>query len=151
MKLKRFFIPTIILIAFIFILSSCTTNVDDTNDAKTTAKVTNNTSNELGFSIIKADRAKELMDSNEEYFLLDVRTQYEFDEAHIEGAVLIPYTEIEEKKESLPIDKDTLILIYCRTGRRSNIAAKTLVSLGYTNIYDFGGITAWPFETVSNQ
>ena len=95
---------------------------------------------------ITAEEAKEIMDSSEGYILLDVRTQEEYDESHIPGAVLIPNTEIEDRAgEELP-DKEQLILVYCRSGNRSKKAAEILVKLGYTNIREFGGIMDWPYE-----
>ena len=72
--------------------------------------------------------------------------QDEYDEAHIPGAILIPYTQIEEKANEMLPDKDQLILAYCRIGRRSKLAAEILVELGYTNIKEFGGIIDWPYE-----
>ena len=95
---------------------------------------------------ITAEEAKEIMDSEEGYIILDVRTQEEYDQGHIPGAILIPNTEIEEKAEDVLTDKDQLILVYCRSGRRSKIAAEALVELGYTNIKEFGGIIDWPYE-----
>ncbi len=95
---------------------------------------------------ITAEEAKSLMDSQEGYIVLDVRTQAEFDEGHIPGAILIPNTEIEDRaEESLP-DKNQLILVYCRSGRRSKMAAEILTELGYTNVREFGGIIDWPYE-----
>ena len=89
---------------------------------------------------------KKIMDSVEEHIILDTREQDEFDEGHIPGAILIPYTEIENRaKEMLP-DKDKLILVYCRSGRRSKIAAESLSKLGYTNVKEFGGIIDWTYE-----
>ena len=82
---------------------------------------------------ITAEEAKEIMDSEEGYIILDVRTREEYDQGHIPGAILIPNTEIEEKAEGVLTDKDQLILVYCRSGRRSKIAAEALVELGYTN------------------
>ena len=95
---------------------------------------------------ITAAEAKEIMDSEEGYVILDVRTQAEYDKAHIPGAVLIPNTEIEERAEEELTNKDQLILVYCRSGRRSKQAAEILVELGYTNIREFGGILDWPYE-----
>ena len=96
---------------------------------------------------ITAEEAKEIMDTEEGYIILDVRTQEEYDQGHIPGAILIPDTEIETKAEEVLTDKDQLILVYCRSGRRSKIAAEALVELGYTNIKEFGGIIEWPYET----
>jgi rhodanese-related sulfurtransferase len=95
---------------------------------------------------ITAQQAKEIMDTQEGYIILDTRTQEEYDEGHIPGAILIPYDEITEKAEGILTDKDQLILVYCRSGRRSKIAAADLVKLGYTNIKEFGGIIDWPYE-----
>ena len=95
---------------------------------------------------ITAETAKKIMDSGEEHIILDTREQDEFDEGHIPGAILIPYTEIENKAEAMLPDKDKLILVYCRSGRRSKIAAESLSKLGYTNVKEFGGIIDWTYE-----
>ena len=95
---------------------------------------------------ITAEEAKEIMDSEEGYIILDVRTREEYDQGHIPGAIVIPHEEIAEKAEEVLTDKDQLILVYCRSGRRSKIAAEALVELGYTNIKEFGGIIDWPYE-----
>ena len=95
---------------------------------------------------ITAEEAKRIMDSQEGYIILDVREQDEYDAGHIPSAILIPYTQIEEKAEKVLTDKDQLILVYCRSGRRSKIAAEALAELGYTNIKEFGGILDWPYE-----
>ena len=96
---------------------------------------------------ITAQEAKEIMDTQTGYIILDTRTQEEYDGGHIPGAILIPYDEILEKAEGILADKDQLILVYCRSGRRSKLAAEELVKLGYTNIREFGGIIDWPYET----
>ena len=93
--------------------------------------------------------AKALMDSEEGYIILDVRTPEEFAAGHIAGAILIPDYEIGEKAESILTDKDQLILVYCRSGRRSKNAANELATLGYTNIKEFGGINDWKYGTVT--
>ena len=95
---------------------------------------------------ITAEEAKKIMDSGEEHIILDTREQDEFDEGHIAGSILIPYTEIENKAEEMLPDKDAQILVYCRSGRRSKIAAEALSKLGYTNVKEFGGIIDWPYE-----
>ena len=97
---------------------------------------------------ITAQEAKEIMDTQEGYVILDTRTEEEFAEGHIPGAILIPYDEILEKAESVLKEKDQLILVYCRSGRRSKLASEDLVKLGYTNIREFGGIIDWPYEVV---
>ena len=95
---------------------------------------------------ITAEEAKEIMDTEEGYVILDVREQDEYDAGHISGAILIPFTQIEAKANEMLPDKDQLILVYCRSGRRSKIAAEALAELGYTNIKEFGGIIDWPYE-----
>ena len=95
---------------------------------------------------ITAEEAKEIMDNEEGYIILDVRTQEEYDEGHIPGAIVISHEEIAEKADEVLTDKEQLILVYCRSGRRSKIAAEALMELGYTNIKEFGGIIDWPYE-----
>lgn len=95
---------------------------------------------------ITAQEAKEIMGSEEGYVILDVRTWDEYNQGHIPGAILIPDTEIKARAEEVLTDKDQLILVYCRSGRRSKLAAEILVELGYTNIREFGGIIDWPYE-----
>ena len=97
---------------------------------------------------ITPQKAKELMKNESDYVILDVREQDEFEEGHIEGAILIPYTQINAKAEEILLQKDQLILVYCRSGRRSKIAAEALVNLGYTNVKEFGGIIDWPYDIV---
>ena len=97
---------------------------------------------------ITANQAKELMEKETGYIIIDARTQEEFDEGHIEGAILIPEYEISQRAEKELPDKDRLILVYCRSGRRSKIASQALVDLGYTNVKEFGGIIDWPYENV---
>ena len=103
---------------------------------------------ENSYEQITPAEAKEIMDNENGYVILDVRTQEEFDESHIDGAILIPDYEITDKAESVLKDKNQLILVYCRSGRRSKLAAEELVKLGYTNVKEFGGIIDWPYETV---
>ena len=95
--------------------------------------------------------AVELMEKEENYLILDVRTQQEYAAGHIPGAIVIPNETIgTEDIPQLP-DKDQLIMIYCRSGNRSKQASDKLVKLGYTNIVEFGGIIDWPGETVSGM
>ena len=95
---------------------------------------------------ITAQQAKEIMDTQTGYIILDTRTQEEYDTGHIPGAIVLPYDEVPEKAEGILTDKNQLILVYCRSGRRSKLAADDLVKLGYTNIMEFGGIIDWPYE-----
>ncbi|MDR1536061.1 MAG: rhodanese-like domain-containing protein [Planctomycetota bacterium] len=97
---------------------------------------------------ITAGEAYRLMGDGEAFILLDVRTKEEFKEKRIDGAILIPEYEIRERApEELP-DKDARIFVYCRSGRRSALAATDLIDMGYLDVHDFGGIIDWPYETV---
>ena len=97
---------------------------------------------------ITAGEAKTIMDNETDYIIIDARTQEEFTEGHIKNAILIPEYEIKDRAEKELPDKDALILVYCRSGRRSKIASEELVRLGYTNVKEFGGIIDWPYEIV---
>lgn len=98
--------------------------------------------------VITAEEAKKIMDSGENCVILDVREEEEYAQGHIDGAILIPYGEIEDRAEKELLDKNLTILVYCRSGRRSAIAAESLVRLGYTDVRDFGGILDWNYEVV---
>lgn len=86
--------------------------------------------------------------AQENFVLLDVRTQEEFDAGHIAGAILLPYDKINVKAATVLPDKEKEIVLYCRSGRRSAIAKKALVELGYKDVEDFGGINRWQGELV---
>ena len=97
---------------------------------------------------ISQEEAKEMMD-NQEVIILDVREQDEYDGGHIPGAVLLPVGTINEETAAGVIpEKDATVLVYCRSGNRSRTASSALADLGYPNIYEFGGINTWPYETV---
>ena len=102
----------------------------------------------MTYEQISQDEAKRIMDTESDYIIIDARTQEEYDEGHIENAILIPEYEIQEKAPELIPDKNALILVYCRSGRRSKIASEALVQLGYTNVKEFGGIIDWEYEIV---
>ena len=106
---------------------------------------------EVRYEQISQEEAKEIMDSGEEIVILDVREQDEYDKGHIPGAILLPYTRVEEQAEAMLPDKDKTILVYCRTGRRSKIAAQSLADLGYKDVREFGGILDWPYETTEEN
>lgn len=102
--------------------------------------------NEKSYQQITQEAAKEMMDT-QEVVILDVREQHEYDSGHIPGAVLLPVGTITEDTAAAVIDDpDTVVLVYCRSGNRSKTAAQALVDLGYTNIYEFGGIIDWTYE-----
>ena len=95
---------------------------------------------------ISQEEAREMMDG-QDVLILDVREQDEFDAGHIPGAVLLSVGSITEESAGDVIpDKDSVVLVYCRSGNRSKTASQALADLGYTNIYEFGGISTWPYE-----
>ena len=102
----------------------------------------------IEYKIITAEETKARIDSGDEIIILDVRTEEEYNAGHIADAVLIPNETITDKTPDLLPDLDAEILIYCRSGNRSAQAAKKLIAIGYTNVYDFGGIIDWPYDTV---
>ena len=108
----------------------------------------NSSGNVSYYKQITAEEAKKIMDTQKNYVIIDARTQEEFAQGHIEGAILIPEYEISQKAEIHIPNKDELILVYCRSGRRSKIASEELVKLGYTNVKEFGGIINWPYDVV---
>ena len=99
--------------------------------------------------VLTAQEAKQRMEENSEAIVLDVRTQEEFDQGHIPGAVCLP-NEFIAADMPFPFGKDTELLLYCRSGRRSAEAAKKLRDMGFSNVYDFGGIIDWPYETTTD-
>ena len=95
------------------------------------------------YTQITQEEAMEMMKLDDSHIIVDVRRQDEYDEGHIPGAILIPNESIsDERPKELP-DLDQIILIYCRTGRRSKEASQKLADMGYTNVYEFGGISTW--------
>ena len=98
---------------------------------------------------LTAEQAKARMDSGDEVIILDVRTPEEYAQGHIPGAVLLPVSNITSDALELLPDKSAEILVYCRSGNRSRQAANALVDMGYTAVYDFGGIGSWPYDVVT--
>ena len=127
------------LAASLALLSGCTLSKTKKDTEDMTGKAT--------YHKISAEEAYEMM-ASQEVVVVDVRTREEYDSGHIENAVLVPNESIgSEMPEALP-DKEATLLIYCRSGRRSKDAAEKLLSLGYQNVYDFGGVIDWPYELV---
>ena len=92
--------------------------------------------------------ARLIMEESDSFILLDVRTASEFQNIRIYGAVLIPYNEITSRAAAELKEKNTVVLVYCQAGRRSALAAASLAALGFTAVYDIGGIIDWPYETI---
>ena len=150
-------IKNLLLIIMVLLLTmgimGCSNNQDDDVDLTETEAVTadtdtTETSTTAMVNTIDAEKAMEMMASGDPYTLVDVRTQAEFDDGHIEGALLLPNDQLETLAEEQLPDKDAVILVYCRSGNRSAAASELLIELGYTNVYDFGGIMDWPGEIV---
>ena len=133
--MKRIILLTVVLFA---LLCGCAPQDEEKNEKMTYTQIT-------------MDKAVEMMESESGYIILDVRTVEEFNERHIPGAICVPNESIgTEPIDELP-QKDQIILVYCRSGRRSKEASEKLVAMGYSNIYEFGGILDWTGETVSEN
>ena len=127
--MKRVLIPLLLLC---LLLTAC---------ADTSATTEKNT-----YEQITQEAAKEMMDTMDA-IILDVREQHEYDSGHIPGAVLLPVGTITKDTAAAVIDDlDTVVLVYCRSGNRSKTASQALADIGYTNVYEFGGINTWPYE-----
>ena len=133
MKLFKGLIIMLILNLSLFSLTSCQTNSTDT----------------LAYDPISPEEAKTLMDTETDYVILDVRTAEEYAEGHIPNAVNLDHEDVPSQAEAMFPDKDALILVYCRSGRRSADAGEVLTALGYKRVADFGGILLWPYEVVT--
>lgn len=116
-------------------------STEDSNTTDEQETITNNS-----YEQIDVETAKSLMETQENYLILDVRTPEEYNSGHIPNAVNIPNETITTSDPSLLTDKDQLLLVYCRSGNRSKQAAQKLSDLGYTNVKEFGGITNWDGE-----
>ena len=135
---KKIILLALAIITVATVFAGCT---QKTNTEQTEATQVN-----IGtYYQIPQDEAKRIMDEESDYIIVDAREQSEYDEGHIKGAIVIPYTEIEQKAEEMLPDKEQLILVYCRSGRRSKIAAQSLANMGYTNVKEFGGIIDWQY------
>ncbi len=141
MKIKGLILMIAISLSLFGFCACGDKNVAESTEAGTTAEP-------VPYEQISQDEAKRIMDTEEDFVIIDARTEEEFKEGHIEGAILIPEYEITDRAEAEIPDKDTLILVYCRSGRRSKIASEALVQLGYTNVKEFGGIIDWQYEIV---
>jgi|SRR5690554_6890450 rhodanese-related sulfurtransferase len=128
----------------IIALASCTVNFSASGRAEGFDMATAVTAQ---YRKISPQLAKEMMDSGDPLTIVDVRTPAEYAQGHIQGAILVPNETIstEHRPEELP-DTQATVLVYCRSGSRSAQAARKLVSLGYVNVYDFGGVIDWPYE-----
>ena len=125
-----------LMLTLAFVLTGCSST--NTNSSE---------NSENSYRQISQKEAKEMMDQLADVVILDVREQDEFDSGHIPGAVLLPVGTITEDSAAAVIpEADTTVLVYCRSGNRSKTASDALVKLGYTQIYEFGGINTWPYD-----
>ena len=131
---RKKFAAWILLLFLIVSLAGCGSREEDTM-------------NTVSYQQITAEEAKSMMDEQPDAVILDVREQDEYDAGHIPGAVLLSVGTIdEETAASAILEKDTVVLVYCRSGNRSKTASQALADLGYTQIYEFGGIQDWPYD-----
>jgi len=134
---NKIFMPLIIITIISmcsFIINGCKTAEEET------LTIENGTAS--GITLISVEEVFDVIENNEDYFILDVRTQEEYDEGHIEGAMNIPVDKLENRLDELPEDKP--IIVYCRSGIRSNNASNILIENGFTRVYDMdGGILEW--------
>ncbi len=152
MPAKKRYVMLALILALICALASVFSGCGNRteSESRTTGTAAEETTVE-GYRRITAQQAKEIMDSGKPYVLLDVRSQVEHNLEYIEGDLLIPHREIEKKAPELLPDKDKTILVYCASGVRSKTAAQTLIRMGYTDVYDFGAITDWPYGVIEQK
>lgn len=129
----------IILIIASLLMISCSNSNQSVDENETEGKAI----------MISPEEAKENLDEDSEIVLLDVRTPSEYESGHIEDAVLLPLDQLNEKASEVIPDQEKTYYVYCRSGNRSATAAQLLVDMGYENIYDLGGISDWPYDTVT--
>lgn len=131
------------------VLSGCSSNRSEEVKEKPAIKVEEKAAEtKKSFSNISPEEAKKRLDSEKGIILLDVRTKEEYDSGHIKDSVLIPVDVVQAEAENLLKDKNAPVFVYCRSGNRSVTASNILVELGYTNVYNLGGIRDWPYEVV---
>lgn len=155
MIMKKAMVWWILILFSLIVLGACGDMNAKTHDNSVNKNIEDNQNNYqeeetdvLTYKQITAKEAKQIMETEKEYIIIDARTEEEFAQGHIKDAILIPEYEITERAKGELPNKDALILVYCRSGRRSKIAAEELIRLGYTNVKEFGGIIDWPYEIV---
>ena len=129
MKILKSIISVLLVCLSVFCLSSC-------KDKKIT------------YTQITPKEAKEIMDTEKDFIVVDARTPEEFESGHIKNAIVLQEENVQDLAPQMFPSKDKLILVYCRSGNRSKKVAEALANLGYTNVKEFGGIIDWPYETV---
>jgi rhodanese-related sulfurtransferase len=140
----------ILILLMLLILTSCGSKDKQEKDTDKTTN-TAESNNTKSYRQISQEEAKAMMEADDGHIIVDVRTQDEFDEGHIPGAICIPNESIGDKQPSELPDLDQIILVYCRSGRRSKEASQKLADIGYTRVYEFGGIIDWTGEVVKGD
>jgi rhodanese-related sulfurtransferase len=133
-------------ILLLMIISSTMLFAGGNKEIKTTTNENKDEITMAKYHNIEAQTVKTMIDNKEEFYFIDVRTSEEYDYSHIPTAKNIPLDVISNKASSEFSSKDAKIVVYCRSGARSRVAANELVNLGYTEVYDLGGIISWPFD-----
>ena len=150
--MKKYFITIIVAVMLVLAGCSCSKEADNTANTSTSTNVNeenkNMTANNKTYKQISQEEAKEMMKKDDGHIIVDVRRQDEYDNGHIVGAILIPNESIGTSQPDPLKDLDQIILVYCRTGNRSKQAAQKLADMGYTNVYEFGGINTWDGDVV---
>lgn len=148
-KLKLWYL-VITIIGVSFLTIGCNSNtIDNGQDDQQIEADTDNSATEereIAYKNITPQEARDLLAEDNGVILLDVRTTEEHKEIRIPGSILIPHDNIRNEAVSKLNDKDAIIIVYCRSGRRSKIASLELINMGYKNVYDLGGIIDWPYE-----
>ena len=129
----------ILVIAMIFTVSCGDTGADPGD------------SGQIGYQQISQDEAVRIMEEESDYIIVDVRRQDEYAEGHIPGAINVPNEDITDVEPPELPDKDQILLVYCRSGNRSKEASEKLAEIGYTNVYEFGGIIDWKGYIVTEE
>lgn len=138
--MKRYLVTILAIAAALALLAGCSGSGSSSNSS----------SSGDTFKQVSAEEAIEMMESESDYIILDVRTKMEYASGHIPGAINIPVEDIGSDEIAELPDKDQLIFVYCRSGNRSKTASGQLVVNGYSNIVEFGGINDWPGEVVTD-
>ena len=150
--MKKYFITIIVAVMLVLAGCSCSKEADNTANTSTSTNVNeenkNMTANNKTYKQISQEEAKEMMKKDDGHIIVDVRRQDEYDNGHIVGAILIPNESIGTSQPEQLKDLNQIILVYCRTGNRSKQAAQKLADMGYTNVYEFGGINTWDGDVV---
>jgi len=145
----RRFVIAIVLVLISIGLVACN-STDNRDSTKEPSPIVDSTK-AFKFTNIGPEEAKKRLENEKGIVLLDVRTQEEYDEKHIPNSLLIPVDVIEKEAPQKLIDKNATIFVYCRSGRRSVTASEALIKMGYTKVYNLGGIIDWPFETETGK